>query len=210
MNRNGISEGHMPPELPPPPPTGTTTAKASARDASAPAPSARRGPAAAVPELAELAELAWTAPPEWRFLGQPSIGPVRAHFYAAEEGREHVDVYVVHQIATRGANSDERLRDAVARESEGFARVDHKDVTTRTAGGRTVTVVELRGVRRETTAEDRVAEVPDRVQVAALIPTDGAPIRVAMDGRPDLVQRSRDSFFAFVDGLKTGSSGSSR
>ena len=205
MNRNGISEGHMPPELPPPPsPTGTTTAKASARDASAPAPSARRGLPAAVPELS------WTAPPEWRFLGQPSIGPVRAHFYAAEDGREHVDVYVVHQIATRGANSDERLRDAVARESDGFARVDHKDVTTRTAGGRTVTVVELRGVRRETTAEDRVAEVPDRVQVAALIPTDGAPIRVAMDGRPDLVQRSRDSFFAFVDALKTGSCGGSR
>lgn len=193
-NASGKTEGHMPPELPPMPAPSSTEHAAPKSDAAK--------PATANDAAAATAELSWTMPPAWRFLGSPSLGPVRAHFYAAEDGPEHVDVYVVQQIAARGKDADERLRDAVARETEGFAKVESKDVTTRASGDRTLTVVEIRGVRREPSEGRKVKELPNRLQVTALVRTTGAPFRIAMDGRPDLVERSRDDFFRFVDTMK--------
>jgi hypothetical protein len=159
------------------------------------------------PVVTPTPELEWRIPEGWRFLGAPSHGPTRGHFYALEEPsengvHEHVDVYVVHQVATRGATVEERLQDAILHEGDGFAKVDSKEVTSRVAGGRTLTIVELRGTRREAAANDLTVELPNRVQVSALIPTDRFPIRVAMDGRRDLVERCRGPFFQFVDSVR--------
>lgn len=199
VNRNGISEGHMPPELPPmPAPSSTSTARAATKDA---------GPPSKMKIASyggDFAELSWTTPPGWRFLGAPSLGPVRAHFFALEDGDERVDVYITHLVATRGATPEARLKDAIERESDGFARVESKDVTHRPWQKQTASVVEIHGVRREQGENGTVKELPGRTQLSVLIPTGGVPLRVGLDGRRDLVERVRDDFLMFTDALSTG------
>jgi hypothetical protein len=186
----------MPPELPP---LATPSSTASAKPPSAAA-SGSAAPSSPRPELE------WKAPEAWRFLGSPSMGSTKAHYYALEEATgggppEHVNVYVTQVATANGSTPGERVHDLVQHEGETFTRVTSKEVTTRDVSGHPLTVVELAGTRREAASENETVERPDRAQIAVLVPAK-VPYRIVIGGRRDLVERCRGSFFEFVDSLR--------
>lgn len=155
-------------------------------------------------------ELAWTAPPAWRFYGAPIMSAEKGHFVAfpqrGDGGYEQVDIYVSLYRPTRGATPEEWADDALSRETDVFSRIDKQSVDVKPLpDGLRAVLVDVRGVMRQSIPvsprEDKTVERPDRSRVVALVPTTGSPYRVVMYGRTELVERARDDFWQFVASL---------